>query len=64
LINTYGESLIYNLVYKASFDTNIIANTTIAVRKLCNTNGKLVVYDRRYNDQLGYNWVNNYKDKN
>jgi hypothetical protein len=24
----------------------------------------LVVYDRRYNDQLGYNWVKDYKDKN
>jgi hypothetical protein len=55
LITKYGKSLIYNLLFDASTDSDVTSRTTVAVRKLCNTNGKLVVYDRRYNDQLGYN---------
>jgi hypothetical protein len=29
-----------------------------------NTGGKLVVYDRRFNDQLGSSWVKDWKTKN
>jgi hypothetical protein len=27
-------------------------------------NGKVIVYDRRLNDNLGKGWVKDYKDKN
>ncbi|GMO13641.1 MAG: hypothetical protein Ta2E_03280 [Mycoplasmoidaceae bacterium] len=64
LISTFKESLIYNMIYSASVDYSIAAQSEALVRKISTANGKLVVYDRRLNDGLGYNWVKNYKEKN
>jgi hypothetical protein len=64
LLDKFGDSLIYDLVYKAAQNSSNATKANNLVRELFNVNGKLVVYDRRYNDQLGYNWVKDYKDKN
>jgi hypothetical protein len=64
LLDKFGKSLIYDLVYKAAQNSSNATKANNLVRELFNVDGKLVVYDRRYNDQLGYNWVKDYKDKN
>jgi hypothetical protein len=66
LVNKFGISLIMNMIYDASSNTWVTSQTTTIVRNLFTNSGqnKLTVYDRRYNDQLGYNWVKNYKEKN
>jgi hypothetical protein len=55
------------MIYDASSNTWVTSQTTTIVRNLFianNGQSKLTVYDRRYNDQLGYNWVKNFKEKN
>jgi hypothetical protein len=58
--------LVLNMIYDASVNAWVTSQTTTAVRNLFTSSGqsKLVVYDRRYNDQLGYNWVKDFKEKN
>ncbi|MDR0857131.1 MAG: hypothetical protein LBM76_01935 [Mycoplasmataceae bacterium] len=64
LTTKFGVSVMDNLLIQCAMDSGQQNDATNVVRLAFAEGGRIAVYDRRYNDQLGSMWVKNWKYKN